>query len=378
MCRCISHQNEGGVRISNDRGAKTSSQEAMGSVRPPLPPPPSGPARRAPLTLAYVCDQYGPFMRRYLLRLGVPHADVEDVMQEALCVVAADLSAFTPYECLPLEAALRMWLRSICFHKVLEHRRAAACRVRALPLSESDDLTNTTPGPDAVLLEREELREVLSLVDALPPARRAVVLACLAGCSVAEVAKELGIAEGTAWTRLRTAKAELEEAMARRRKRERSFVFAWWLSALDETIAEHEEPCGPGAAAASILLFAVLFACLDVPLSVRPAAVAAAAVSMAVSDPIPSIESSPPPPAPAKAREPSAQTPPLAPRGRPVTTTPRPREHREERAFLAKAQEALAAGRRDDAAAALAMHRRRFPDSALADVRQSLEAKLRR
>lgn len=375
----------------------------------PPPPPPSGPRPR--LTVAFVRDRYASFMERLLFRLGVRGADIEDVMQEVLCVVARHLGSFTLHEGMPIDAAMRMWLRCICLHKALEHRRTARMHAGVFPFAETDSLPGGAPGPDALLEQREELREVLSLVEALEPGKRAVVLACLAGQSVAEVARELGIPEGTAWTRLRSAKIELERAMDRRRKRDRSGALPCWLAALERALSERPAGAGPGVArreagslralAACPMIFAVFFACLDVPPSARgpaePAAestaVPGAMASVAADPPAPPPVPRPAPPeapststsvlaaeAPAPAADappPPAQTRPLGARTRPANAAPRKREHREERAFLAKAQEALAAGRLDAAAAALEMHRRRFPDSALADVRERLEAKVR-
>lgn len=373
-------------------------------------PPPS------PLSLKFLIDAYGSFMSAMLGRFGVLAADVPDARQDVLCVVAAQLDTFVLKEQPSPDGPLRGWLYVICANKAAEYRRARRKAMLCGPLDEAERLPSDLPATDVLLALRREIETLRPLIEALVPERRAVVSAYVcAQLTMPEVAAHLAIPEATAWSRLYLAVADLR-ASYRRRGRHRRDGMLLLLPFLCDGVLENGG-AGSGAPSiatgalsrrpaertpwraarrlASVALFAAALAGLDVRLSIarageQPLTAQLPGQGYADTPPAPDVPSSAPlarlpPRAPSTAEAaplladsdtPSSSQRPGLIRSAPAAPKAPPR--REERAFLAKAQEALAAGKLDDARTALAAHHRKFPNSVLADLRERLEGKVER
>jgi RNA polymerase sigma factor (sigma-70 family) len=346
------------------------------------------PPPEPPLTLEFLARTYAGYIEACLGRFGVGPADLTDLRQDVLCFAGAHLDQFEPMPGRPRDTSVRLWLYVISKNKASEHhRRRARERLPADP-DARPEIASDAPAPDDLLIDLEDLKTFHALIDRLPCELRAVVIGHVCeGRAMSAVAAELNIPAGTAWTRFRQAMAELKAAYCRSEARERSRLAPMWLALIEELGREGERAASTVLRAAWKLATASSVAALLIASTMRvsivqaePPDLAARANDLAAALPAsPSQLSAPdlppkaPEPIPALEGSGTKVRPTSAPSALPREALPR----REERAFLAKAQEELAAGRPDDALEALKMHRRKFPNSRLADLRQRLEEKVK-
>jgi RNA polymerase sigma-70 factor (ECF subfamily) len=93
-------------------------------------------------------DLYAPLVRRWLRAPGVQAADVEDLTQEVLTVLARKMPDFVHSE---RKGAFRNWLKTITVHKLRDFLRAGAHRPQ-----------NVAEDPDGWLAELEDPSSGLS------------------------------------------------------------------------------------------------------------------------------------------------------------------------------------------------------------------------
>jgi RNA polymerase sigma-70 factor, ECF subfamily len=160
--------------------------------------------------LRNLVDQNYDFVWRTLRYLGVPDAGVEDAAQQVLCVLARrlqDISAGAEVSFL-FNTAVR----------VAKDVRRSAQRRPAAPSADIDAFVALDPSPEDLLDERrahDTLREVLG---SIPEDQRMVfVLYEIEELTMADIARLLAIAPGTAASRLRKAREVFQRLVARRR-----------------------------------------------------------------------------------------------------------------------------------------------------------------
>jgi RNA polymerase sigma-70 factor, ECF subfamily len=148
-------------------------------------------------------------------RLGVAPGDRDDLVNEVFVRVHRELGTYDPAR------PVRPWLFAFAARVASEHRRLA--RHRREVLGEIGDVPATTPAPDLSLEHDDARRLVNEGLEALDLDKRTVfVLHDLDETPVPEIARVLGIAEGTAYSRLRAARAEFTAAVRRARLGSRS------------------------------------------------------------------------------------------------------------------------------------------------------------
>ncbi|MEV2234155.1 sigma-70 family RNA polymerase sigma factor [Streptomyces phaeochromogenes] len=155
---------------------------------------------------------YGGLVRRIAGRVTNSPAAAEDVAQE----VFAQLWS-RPYAFDARRGSLRTWLSVLAHRRAVDwvrrearHRKAAGADDSALHA-----IPDTGPGPDEAVVDRERSLLLHSALAELPQPQRDVVhLAYFAGRTYRQAAVELGIPEGTAKTRLRSALRKLAETLA--------------------------------------------------------------------------------------------------------------------------------------------------------------------
>jgi RNA polymerase sigma-70 factor (ECF subfamily) len=134
--------------------------------------------------------------------------DAEDVAQEAF------LRAHRAFASLRDRERFRAWLVRVAFRLALDRRRGDRRRKRREESAGADpDPVRVASVEDQAV--RQELREkVGEAVDALPEKLRIVtVLASIEGHGVGEVARLLGLPEGTVKSRLHLARRSLAETL---------------------------------------------------------------------------------------------------------------------------------------------------------------------
>jgi RNA polymerase sigma-70 factor (ECF subfamily) len=143
---------------------------------------------------------YGPLIRGWLVRHGLPQQDVEDVAQDVLAVVARKASGFRRDD---QQGAFRSWLRAIAVNCLREHwkrqKRAAIPAGAAGPLA---DMIDQLADPASVLTQnwnQEHDRYVAArLLAAIrdqfaPTTWQAFERVAVRGESADDVARELNI-----------------------------------------------------------------------------------------------------------------------------------------------------------------------------------------
>lgn len=154
------------------------------------------------------------FVWRSAKRLGVREASLDDAVQEVFVVVHRRLADFEG------RSSLRTWLFGITLRVVRAHRRSARHREPGSEV-DPDTLRATESGPAEHAEQAEAVRLLHALLDELEDERREVfVMAELEQMSMPEIAVAIGINVNTAYARLRTARQEFEQALARHRARD--------------------------------------------------------------------------------------------------------------------------------------------------------------
>jgi len=190
----------------------------MRAVLPTPTPPSSSETVRGPppawgeLYAAHVQD-----VARWVVRLGGPDSDREDLVQETFLVARQKLSSFRG------EAKASTWLFRIC-HNVVRGRRRRLKWRRWLG-GDSTETAGHVPDPARPLDEQlDQRRSVAALYRALDrlrePKRTVLILFELEGMSGEQIAELTGVKPGTVWVQLHRARHELAALLKAERPQE--------------------------------------------------------------------------------------------------------------------------------------------------------------
>jgi RNA polymerase sigma-70 factor, ECF subfamily len=193
---------------------------AAGSLLASTLGPTGGPSASAlPLDFDAVYDGYFDFVWRSLRRLGVPPGRLDDAVQDVFLVVHRRLADFEQ------RSTPKTWLYGIVLRVTHDHKRTARRKnwlTEASPevLDEVADRVN--PGPAERAETAESIAVLNELLRELTDSKREVfVLAELEQMTGPEISEALGTELTTVHSRLRAARMEFEQALSRRRARER-------------------------------------------------------------------------------------------------------------------------------------------------------------
>jgi RNA polymerase sigma-70 factor (ECF subfamily) len=162
-------------------------------------------------------ERYRDELVHFLTRFLGSRAAAEDVFQEAFLQVHLSAESFDT------SRRFKPWLFTIAANKARDHHRKHGRR-QAVSLSASiggggeghryvDLMEAELPGPDSPVLDAERSRLVKSVVDALPPhLREILLLSYFQRMSYAQIADALEIPLGTVKSRLHTAVAAFARA----------------------------------------------------------------------------------------------------------------------------------------------------------------------
>ncbi|MCA9604262.1 MAG: sigma-70 family RNA polymerase sigma factor [Myxococcales bacterium] len=167
-------------------------------------------------SLEAIYDQCFDFVWRSARRMGVAEAAVDDVVQEVFLVAHRRLEDFEG------RSSVKTWLFGILLRVVSDHRRRHRRKGGLAPLPEAlaADAERSCPAEQAQRMDR--VRLLHSLLEQLDDDKRAVfVLAELEQLTAPEIAEALGgVKLNTVYSRLRVARKQFEEALARHRAQE--------------------------------------------------------------------------------------------------------------------------------------------------------------
>lgn len=161
-----------------------------------------------PLAAQAVVDLYYRPLLNFLLRLGCPRSDAEDILQESFLKAARGLQRNYRDT-----GAFRPWLYRITRNTYQDYRRQAFVR-REIPVETVRPDNGDSPAPEAALLRAEREATVRRAVGELPEAQRiSLILRYYHGFSLAEIADAEQIPEGTVKSRLHTALRALQSKL---------------------------------------------------------------------------------------------------------------------------------------------------------------------
>jgi RNA polymerase sigma-70 factor, ECF subfamily len=144
---------------------------------------------------------------RSLRRLGVPDADVDDLVQEVFVVVHRRLAEFEG------RSAITTWLFGIAYRVMHEHRRRGAARARR---EEQVEPGRPPTAPDRSLSRVEAVGVLDDLLMRLDEDQRYVfVMAEVAKMTAPEIAELTGAKLNTVYSRLRLARRAFDEVLDR-------------------------------------------------------------------------------------------------------------------------------------------------------------------
>ena len=141
----------------------------------------------------------------FLWRLGAREKEMEDLAHDVFLTAARRLDTYDPGR------PARPWLLGIAF-RVFSQARQRKQATEELP----EVLEDTSPGPEAAVALRQARALLQRALESLPEVRRATfVLHELEGLSVNEIAEAMETPAPTIYSRLKLARDEVAQAVAR-------------------------------------------------------------------------------------------------------------------------------------------------------------------
>lgn len=144
---------------------------------------------------------------RYVVHLGVPQREAEDLCQEVFMIAHRRLEEGVAPD------RVRPWLYGIAWRAASAHRRRAY-RKYEVPTAEVDRGASEAPGPPAVVEERRRAERLDRALDTLNENQRIVfVLYEIEQLTMREVAEVVDCSINTAFSRLYAARQRFAEAL---------------------------------------------------------------------------------------------------------------------------------------------------------------------
>jgi RNA polymerase sigma-70 factor (ECF subfamily) len=165
---------------------------------------------QAPPDLASVYEAHADFVWLTLQRLGVPSADLEDVMQEVFLVVHRRLPEWRA------EGTMQSWLYSICRRLASNYRRRPDNQGGRASLELEVDVASEARDPEQAAVVSEAKDRLDAILARLSDDKRVVfVMFELELKPPSEIAAMLSIPIGTVYSRIHAARQEIERIAAR-------------------------------------------------------------------------------------------------------------------------------------------------------------------
>jgi RNA polymerase sigma-70 factor (ECF subfamily) len=160
------------------------------------------------VALGELLRKLGPRMFRTAYKVTGSRADAEDAVQEAMLQLARSLAG------LKEPRAITAYASRIVLRTALRSRRRA--RREQDEQDELDELASETHSTDEMLERRRQVERALGLLERLPEEQAEVMMMhCVEGYTVAEVAEAMGVSFHTITSRVRLAKQHLERMRSR-------------------------------------------------------------------------------------------------------------------------------------------------------------------
>jgi RNA polymerase sigma-70 factor, ECF subfamily len=189
--------------------------DRAGSIRVRLVPPATAGTmgtkddRPPAVTFERIFEAEFDYVWNSLYRLGVHERDLEDVTHDVFLDVHRRFADYDP------DRHIRPWLFAFAFRAASDYRRRARHRREIMVEADSRD---AAPLADEQLASQDDRRLVRAALEKIALDRRAVFIAHdIDGSAIPEIAESLCIPVNTAYSRLRLARSDFAEAVARLR-----------------------------------------------------------------------------------------------------------------------------------------------------------------
>lgn len=174
------------------------------------------PAERPKLDFLVLYEELFPFVWRVARRRGIPASSLDDVCQDVFVIVHQKLAVFEG------RSSVKTWVYGILNNVILMRQRTAGRRDRDREDLDPELVIDEAAGPDVAASGAQAARIAEALLARLDDDKRTMfMLVELEGMSVPEAAEAVEANVNTAYARLRAARIEIAEAVARLRARER-------------------------------------------------------------------------------------------------------------------------------------------------------------
>jgi RNA polymerase sigma-70 factor (ECF subfamily) len=175
-------------------------------------PPPTaevGPSSEV-LEVRTIYREHGRFVWLSLQRLGIHPADLDDVAQDVFMVVHRRLDTFDR------RARVSTWLFGICMRVAANYRRRRRWTHEVLSGGSDDDRPSSLAAADDILVRREQREIAERALNRLEVAKRATfVMFEIESLSCLEIAELMNVPVGTVYSRLHSARRQLEKTLSR-------------------------------------------------------------------------------------------------------------------------------------------------------------------
>ena len=164
----------------------------------------------APLDVRSVYREHARFVWLSLQRLGIHVSDLDDVAQDVFVIVHKRLRTFDR------RSRLTTWLFGICMRVAANYRRRRRWSHEVLSGGLEDERPSALAAADDILVRREQ-REIAEMaLNRLEMAKRATfVMFEIESLSCLEIAELMNVPVGTVYSRLHSARKQLEKNLAR-------------------------------------------------------------------------------------------------------------------------------------------------------------------
>lgn len=159
--------------------------------------------------LGALYDRHVDSVRRFLARMsGTDERDLDDLVQATFETVPRAARRFGG------DSQVRTWLFGVANNVARHHVRSEVRRKRLASAFAEERKGGLAADTAAEVMERERAARLQAAIASLPDKlREAFVLVYLEGIAGGEVARLLGVREGTIWKRLFQARARLRESL---------------------------------------------------------------------------------------------------------------------------------------------------------------------
>lgn len=175
-----------------------------------VPVPTAAPAEPAVLEVRTIYREHGRFVWLSLQRLGIHPSDLDDIAQDVFMIVHRRLGTFDR------RARISTWLFGICMRVAANYRRRRRWTREVLSGGLEDERPANLTAADDILVRREQRELAERALNRLEIAKRATfVMFEIESLSCQEIAELMNVPIGTVYSRLHSARRQLEKNLTR-------------------------------------------------------------------------------------------------------------------------------------------------------------------